>query len=61
MVEGLVGPEITCSPIQHIRTKLPAGITTGGADSHVAPWHQDSGVTWEEADPHFLLTVCLPL
>ncbi|HIL11108.1 MAG TPA: mitomycin antibiotic biosynthesis protein, partial [Candidatus Latescibacteria bacterium] len=61
MVEGLVGPEITCSPIQHTRAKLPAGITPGGADPHVAPWHQDSGVTWEEADPHFIVTVWLPL
>ena len=60
MVEGLVGPEITCSPIQHTRAKLPAEIPCGG-DPHVAPWHQDAGVTWEEADPHFILTVWLPL
>lgn len=26
-----------------------------------APWHQDAGVTWEEADPHFILTVWIPL
>jgi ectoine hydroxylase-related dioxygenase (phytanoyl-CoA dioxygenase family) len=61
MVEGLVGPEITCSPIQHTRPKLPAGLTPGGTDPHVAPWHQDAGVTWAEADPHFILTVWLPL
>ena len=61
MVEGLVGPEITCSPIQHTRAKLPSGLTPGGGDPHVAPWHQDAGVTWEEADPHFILTVWLPL
>ena len=61
MAESLVGPEITCSPIQHTRAKLPAGLTPGGSDPHVAPWHQDAGVTWEEADPHFILTVWLPL
>ena len=61
MVESLVGPEITCSPIQHTRAKLPAGVTPSGSDPHVAPWHQDAGVTWEEADPHFILTVWLPL
>ena len=61
MVESLVGPEITCSPIQHTRAKLPSGVTPSGSDSHVAPWHQDAGVTWEEADPHFILTVWLPL
>lgn len=60
IVEGLVGPEITCSPIQHIRAKLPAGLTPQGADQHVAPWHQDAGVTWVEADPYFILTVWLP-
>ena len=61
MVESLVGPEITCSPIQHTRAKLPSGVTPSGSDPHVAPWHQDAGVTWEEADPHFILTVWLPL
>ena len=61
MVESLVGPEITCSPIQHTRAKLPAGVTPSGSDPHVAPWHEDAGVTWEEADPHFILTVWLPL
>ena len=61
MVEDLVGPEIICSPIQHIRAKVPSGLAPGGTDSHVAPWHQDAGVTWAEADPHFILTVWLPL
>lgn len=60
VVEGLVGPEITCSPIQHIRPKLPAGLTPDGSDGHVAPWHQDAGVTWAEADPYFILTVWIP-
>ena len=61
MVESLIGPEITCSPIQHTRAKLPEGLTPEGSDRHVAPWHQDAGVTWAEADPYFILTVWLPL
>jgi phytanoyl-CoA hydroxylase len=64
VVEAFVGPEITCSPIQHIRAKLPAALTPelqGKGDTHVAPWHQDAGVTGEEADPHFILTVWVPL
>ncbi|MFN8489870.1 MAG: phytanoyl-CoA dioxygenase family protein [Caldilineaceae bacterium] len=61
MVECLVGPEITCSPIQHVRPKLPAGLTPRGSDPHVVHWHQDAGVTWAEADPYFILTVWLPL
>ncbi len=61
LIEGLIGPEITCSPIQHVRPKLPVGLTPGGSDAHEVPWHQDAGVTWEEADPYFILTVWLPL
>lgn len=61
IVESIVGPEITCSPIQHIRPKLPNGLTPGGNDAHIVPWHQDAGVTWEEADPFEILTVWLPL
>ncbi len=57
VVASLVGSEITCSPIQHIRPKLPQGVR----DDHVIPWRQDAGVTWEEADPVFILTVWLPL
>ena len=60
-VEGLVGPEIICSPIQHIRAKLPGGLTPESSAGHVAPWHQDMGVTWAEADPHFILTVWIPV
>jgi phytanoyl-CoA hydroxylase len=64
LVEAFVGPEIICSPIQHIRAKLPSSLSPelqGKGDTHVAPWHQDAGVTWEEADPHFILTVWVPL
>ena len=28
LVESLVGPEITCSPIQHLRAKLPEGLNS---------------------------------
>lgn len=61
LVESIIGPEITCSPIQHIRPKLPAGLTPRGEDPHVVPWHQDAGVTWAEADPFEILTVWIPL
>jgi ectoine hydroxylase-related dioxygenase (phytanoyl-CoA dioxygenase family) len=61
IVEGLVGPEITCSPVQHTRAKLPQGLTPSDGDPHIAPWHQDAGAFVEAADPHFVLTVWLPL
>ena len=60
LVECLVGPEISCNPIQHLRAKLPSRLTPG-AGGHIAPWHQDMGVTLEDADPHFILTVWLPI
>ncbi len=61
LAESFVGPEIICSPILHLRPKLPNGLTPRGSDPHVLHWHQDAGVTWEEADPYFILTVWLPL
>lgn len=62
LVECFVGQEITCSPIQHIRAKLPTDLAVDSTaeSTHVAPWHQDAGVTWEEADPYFILTVWIP-
>ncbi|HRW11080.1 MAG TPA: phytanoyl-CoA dioxygenase family protein [Caldilineaceae bacterium] len=61
LAETFIGPEIICSPIQHVRPKLPSGLTPRGSDPHVVHWHQDAGVTWEEADPYFILTVWIPL
>ena len=60
LIEGILGPEIICSPIQHVRAKLPSDLANG-KNSHVAPWHQDAQVHTEEADPHFILTVWVPL
>ena len=60
-VESLVGPEITCSPIQHVRAKTPASILGENAGGHNVPWHQDSGVTWVEADHSEIVTCWLAL
>lgn len=61
-VEQLVGPEITCNPIQHIRAKPPASSSAGaGAGFYNVPWHQDAGVTWEEADDSNIVTCWLAL
>lgn len=60
-VESLIGPEITCNPIQHIRAKPPASSSGEGAGYFNVPWHQDSGVTWEEADATDIITCWLPL
>ena len=60
-VACLVGPEITCSPIQHLRAKAPTRLTEGQDFYHNVPWHQDSGVTWEEADQTRIVTCWIPL
>lgn len=61
VVEALIGPEITCSPIQHIRAKPPSASSGTGAGFYNVPWHQDAGVTWEEADRSDILTCWIPL
>src|SRR5437867_357723 len=48
-VASLIGDEITCNPIQHIRAKPPAANSGTGTGFYNVPWHQDSGVTWVEA------------
>ncbi len=60
-VECLIGPEITCSPIQHIRAKPPAASGGTGAGFYNVPWHQDSGVTWQEADDSDIITCWVAL
>ena len=60
-VERLIGPEITCSPIQHIRAKPPSALAGEGAGYFNVPWHQDAGVTWEEADGSDIITCWIPL
>ena len=60
-VESLIGQEITCNPIQHIRAKPPSRYAGEGAGFYNVPWHQDAGVTWEEADASDIVTCWLPL
>lgn len=60
-VESLVGPEITCNPIQHVRAKPPAVSSGTGAGFYNVPWHQDAGVTWAEADASDIVTCWLAL
>ena len=58
-VEGLLGPELTSVPIQHVRIKPPAGALRGGESlAHVTPtaWHQDRGVGHADADATQMVT-----
>lgn len=59
-VEGLIGPEITSNPIQHVRIKPPAvELAADEIRAHVTAtdWHQDRAVTLEEADATRMVTV----
>lgn len=61
-VESIVGPEITCNPIQHARTKPPTAYDGHtGPSFHVVPWHQDAGVMMPEAEVSNIVTCWLPL
>ncbi len=59
-VESLLGPELTSNPIQHVRIKPPENVLTGRENRpHIVAtdWHQDRGVTLEEADQSNMVTV----
>lgn len=62
IAESVIGPEISSSPVGHVRMKLPEGtVSVGDGMMAKIPWHQDNGVVLEEADGAEVLTVWLPL
>ncbi|MDX1781435.1 MAG: phytanoyl-CoA dioxygenase family protein [Thalassovita sp.] len=64
LVEDLIGPEITSNPIQHVRLKPPApDLREDEIRAHITAtdWHQDRGVTHEEADATQMITVWLAI
>ena len=61
-IESLLGPELTCNPIQHLRSKPPQAYENReGPSFHNAPWHQDAGVMMPEAESSDVVTCWLPL
>jgi phytanoyl-CoA hydroxylase len=64
LVQGLIGPEITSNPIQHVRLKPPSR-TLRGTESraHVTAtdWHQDRAVAHAEGDGTRMVTVWLAM
>jgi phytanoyl-CoA hydroxylase len=62
VVESLIGGEITCNPIQHLRAKTPYEMKGDKPEYFQnVPWHQDAGVTLEEADMSDIITFWIPL
>lgn len=60
IVQCLLGPEITSNPIQHVRIKPPAtDLQPDEVRAHITAtdWHQDQGVTHEDADGTEMITV----
>lgn len=64
-IECLVGPEIYCNPVHHVRLKMPERAIPDHLKNSVklstTPWHQDAGVVLPEADDTGLVTVWFPL
>ncbi len=62
LMESLLGPELVCNPIQHIRAKPPQNMEgSTGVSFHNAPWHQDAGVMMEEGEASNIVTVWIPI
>jgi phytanoyl-CoA hydroxylase len=63
LAEQWVGPDLSVSPVGHVRVKLPEHTLEVGADGLMSkiPWHQDNGVILPEADRSRILTVWIPI
>lgn len=60
-IESLLGAELVCSPIQHLRAKPPTNTDLPPNVNVVIPWHQDAGVAWEEIEQSKVVTAWIPL
>lgn len=64
VVEQIIGPEITSNPIQHVRLKPPSiHLSEDEIRAHITAtdWHQDRGVTHDEADQTDMVTVWIAI
>lgn len=62
VVGSLLGRELSCNPIQHVRAKLPwTGEGEQPASYENVPWHQDAAVTTEDSEASEIITFWLPL
>ncbi len=58
---SLLGEEILCSAIQHLRVKPPLAMFQGQGSFFSPGWHQDSGVSQPESDTSLIVTCWIPL
>ncbi|RKN65156.1 phytanoyl-CoA dioxygenase family protein [Paenibacillus ginsengarvi] len=62
VAECLLGSELSCNPIQHLRSKMPwKGEGEQAASMENVPWHQDAAVTAPESEASEIYTFWLPL
>lgn len=61
VAESLLGRELSCNPIQHLRAKLPWHGTGEQPAEENVPWHQDAGVTSEDSEASEIITFWIPL
>ncbi|MBO9609301.1 MAG: phytanoyl-CoA dioxygenase family protein [Paenibacillaceae bacterium] len=62
VAECLLGRDVSCNPIQHIRLKTPwkgEGEQPVGMEN--VPWHQDAAVTTEDSEASEVITFWIPL
>jgi hypothetical protein len=60
VMESVFGPELLCSPVQHVRIVPPPSIKSQSVGAAYA-WHQDYAVLWPEADGHLIAGLWIPL
>jgi hypothetical protein len=62
VVECLLGSELSCNPIQHLRSKMPwKGDGEQAVSMDNVPWHQDAAVTSDDSEASEIITFWLPL
>lgn len=61
VVEQLLGTELSCNPIQHIRAKMPWKGEGEQPLSESVPWHQDAAVTSKDSEASEIITFWIPL
>lgn len=61
VVEDLLGTELSCNPIQHIRAKMPWKGEGEQPISESVPWHQDAAVTSKSSETSEIITFWIPL
>ena len=64
IAEALIGPELTSTPIQHVRIKPPAmDLRENENRAHITmtDWHQDRAVAHAEADQTRMVTVWIAM